>query len=473
MPFAAEEFAGARFGDERLSRRLLEMAERLSSRPEATFPRAARSERELEGTYRFFNNVKVSSEGILEPHAQQTAERMIEGKLVLCAHDTTTMLYPSDFVRRGLGFVNGDDQGFLVHASLAISADDMRRPLGVARFAPWVRQKKRKRRNADGTKLSGAQYAKLADKESARWYEAVADVERRLAGRAAVIHLMDREADAFPLLSKLVEGESRFVIRLSQNRITADPDDVDAPLEHLFTRVEAIENLFDLDVPLTKRRASPAPNDAKIHKARESRVARLQFAATRVKIRRPRYLKQELDWLDVNVVRAWEPAPPAGQDPVEWLLVTTEPVATKAQILQVVQHYRARWLIEEFFKALKTGCAVENRQLESYTALVNMVAVFVPIAWQMLVLRSLGRTAPDEPASLALSEQQLEVLRAFSSRPLGEKPTIGEAMFAVARLGGHLKRNGLPGWRTLAAGVEELLTLEKGWAAAKRARGKL
>jgi DDE family transposase len=72
--------------------------------------------------------------------------------------------------------------------------------------------------------------------------------------------------------------------------------------------------------------------------------------------------------LTLNVVRVWEPKPPRGAPAVCWMLYTSEPIDTAEQLLTIVDQYRSRWVIEEFFKALKTGCAFEKRQLESYRA---------------------------------------------------------------------------------------------------------
>jgi hypothetical protein len=124
--------------------------------------------------------------------------------------------------------------------------------------------------------------------------------------------------------------------------------------------------------------------------------------------------------LTVNVVRVWELETPEGEIPVEWLLFTSEPVDVAPQISQVVDWYRARWVIEEYFKSLKTGCAYEERQLESRHALENALALLLPIAWQLLLLRQLARDEPDRPAASVLPPSQLEsstVQRADHSRP--------------------------------------------------------
>jgi hypothetical protein len=170
--------------------------------------------------------------------------------------------------------------------------------------------------------------------------------------------------------------------------------------------------------------------------------------------------------LSVNVVHVFELGPPAGQKPVEWLLLTSEPVGTPAQIAFVVEGYRARWVVEEYFKAVKTGCAYESKQLESFHTLTNVLAFVLVVAYALLCVRSLTNGGARQPASAVLSPNQLTILRACSHEPLASKPTAREALLAVAALGGHLKNNGDPGWQVLSRGWRKLLDYERGYAIA-------
>jgi hypothetical protein len=151
---------------------------------------------------------------------------------------------------------------------------------------------------------------------------------------------------------------------------------------------------------------------------------------------------------------------------VDWCLITTEAIETAEDVAAIVDAYRARWVIEEYFKALKTGCAFEKRQLETRTAILNALALFAPIAWQLLVLRQLSRDRTDTPADTVLSPLKLRVLQGHKRTKLPEGATVREAMLAIAALGGHIKNNGDPGWIVLGRGYEDLLLLEQGAAIA-------
>ena len=174
--------------------------------------------------------------------------------------------------------------------------------------------------------------------------------------------------------------------------------------------------------------------------------------------------------IQVNLVRVHEPKPPTGEPGVEWLLATTESVTTQAEVERVVDIYRHRWRIEEYFKALKTGCAYEQRQLETRQGLLKALGLLIPIAWQLLVTRDLSRSAPDLPATTTLSTVQLRILRQMTRRKLSRKPTLAEAAMAIAAEGGHLIRNGPPGWQTLGRGLEKLWWTEYGYMLAQKRR---
>jgi hypothetical protein len=214
----------------------------------------------------------------------------------------------------------------------------------------------------------------------------------------------------------------------------------------------------------------PRPLVAK-RPARASRNATVRFAAAAVTLKRPRDHRDPMpSSLAVNVVYAWEMDPPAGEIPIEWRLVTTEPIDSVEQVLRIVEWYRTRWLIEEFFKCLKTGCAYEQRQLESLDTLLVALALFAPIAWQLLLMRHLSRELPDVGAGVAVTARQIAILRTTpGGKTLAATPSIRDALFVVARLGGHLRQNGEPGWLVLTRGMQKLLLMETGWAASEAA----
>lgn len=452
----AREFEAANLGDRRREQRLLRIVEQCRAAPDSSFPDLMLTTAELTALYRFIGSPAITLGAILEPHCLETAKRCAEARRVLVVHDTTEFAFAGDS-RRNLGPLRGQDQGFLGHVALAVAADGSRRPLGVLGAHTWRRQTLRRGQRPQ----SGGGYHKLTDKESARWFELIDQTENRLGGVEA-IHVADREADAFHVLRDALDHGVRFVFRMARDRVLLDPDE-----ERLGRASEVLlsaEDVLQVQVPLSRRAAKPAPRSTE--SARDERTANLAVRSVKTRIGRPNYDRQSPLSLEVNLVYVHEIDTPADVEPVAWVLMTTEPVDTPQQLRAVIEIYRARWLIEELFKALKTGCAFEKRQLESYETLTNALGIFLPIAWHLLLLRHHARSTPDEPAERVLSPVQLDVLRARVPDLLPPRPTAADALRAVAYLGGHfIKRP--PGWLVLGRGLQKLLDLESGWRLAR------
>jgi len=447
---AIDEVRGADFGDRRLSKRLLVLVEKLSVDPSASFPEAAGSDAALEATYRFFRNESVTPERILAPHISATFDRVLAENAVVIAHDTTEFSFTTP--REGLGRINDAGQGFFAHTALAVSADGARRPLGVVGLHTFARHHPPKQ-NKHTERIPES------ERESFRWKALALEVDSRLPRKANAIHVMDSEADAYDLLDGLIANDLRFVTRLKFDRRIRDEDGDEM---RVTDRLPELRGRFVREVQLSARNSPHhETRGRKRNASRTSRLATLEFSSAAISVVPPKYARDKPD-LDLNLVSVVEVDVPDGVEPVTWLLVTTEPVRSNAEIERVVDAYRARWPIEEFFKALKTGCALEKRQLEGLPALLNALAVFVPIAFELLALRTAARSDPERPASMLLRKTQLLVLERHKTARLPPNATARAAFLAIAQLGGHIKNNGEPGWLVLGRGYQKLLDLEEG-----------
>lgn len=449
-----DEVRTANFGDKRLTARLVALSERLAKAPDRSFPKAAGSDAALEATYRFLGNDAVTPATVLQPHVDATAARCAAAETVFVAHDSTEFRFTTH--REGIGRVAGDaTYGFIGHFALAVAAKN-RAPLGVIGFEPIFRERgSRTNRHSERRPVE--------DRESRRWLELVQRADGVL-GETTAVHVMDREADAYELLAALA-GKHRFIIRLNFDRAV----DTTLGRGRISDVVRRAKTLLTREVNLsarTPRRGDP-PSRAKKHPYRTSRAAVLSISAVSVIIRRPNHVGASAPkTLSLNVVRVHEKRVGRDIEPVEWRLVTNERIDSAEDIAAIVDGYRARWLIEEYFRALKQGCAYEKRQLESRHALLNALAVFTPIAWQLLALRQLSRDDRALPADRILSPLKLTILQRHPDVKLRNDPTIRDAMLGIAALGGHIKNNGDPGWQVLGRGYEDLLLLERGAALA-------
>ena len=438
------EFADVDLGDKRRERRSVFVADRLAALPEASLPDAMRGEANLEALYRHLGNEDVTMEGLLAPHRARTAKRARALRVVFAPTDTTSYKFSGEAERDGLGPVNAKDQGFLAHVTLLVAADGTRTPLGVIEAETWVRQE-----------------VKKSEKESARWGRSMLRAAQTAEG-VSLIHVADRESDIYDLLVELTAKKQRFILRAAQDRslVPLKPEDE----TRLFEAARTSPPAFAIDVPISARKSKGNANQDKTFPVRRSRTAHLSFASLTVQLKRPRHASRTKvqEALKVNVVHVFELGPPPGEPPVEWLLLTSEPVGTQDEIAFVVDGYRTRWVIEEYFKATKTGCAFETKQLESFGTLSNLLAYVLVIAYALILMRALSRTGRDEPASAVLAPTQIKILRALNKK-LPPKLTVRTALLAIASLGGHLKNNGDPGWRTLSKGWRKLIDYEAGY----------
>jgi len=382
----------------------------------------------------------------MEPHIEATVERARQAGTVLVVSDTTEFRFSTE--REGLGVLSGQSRdGFIGHFTMVVSADGRRTPLGVVGLQTYVRPARKGKRDSAARKRDPR-------RESLRWRRGVEDASQRLDGVEAV-HVMDREADIYELMSALVSHGHRFIIRSGQERLVDEG--------RLTTTVACAPMRFSREVKLSARTVAPRSGPRRTHPVRRSRLAQLAVSTAQITLRKPRTATEPglRDSVYVNVVRVWETDPPADQEPVEWRLFTSEPVDTQQQVEQIVDGYRTRWVIEEYFKALKTGCNFESSQLESLRTLENLLGIYVAVAWQLLVLRSTSRDEPDRPATDALTRTQLAVLRLIvRAKPIPPDPTIADVARAIAELGGHIKSNGPPGWQVLGRGFEDLRRAE-------------
>lgn len=377
----AEEFAGARLGDERRTARLQSIARAAVRSPAVGFPQMVESDGELEGVYRFLSNDAVEPDAVLAPHVAATMERARQASFCLVIHDTTEFRFNGEAEREGLGLLSRKGRGFFGHFSLAVVPGADRIPLGVCGMERVCRQV---RKNEVRRKHS-YYIAQDPNRESLRWLRMLEAVEDQRDGFQC-IHVMDQEGDMFDLMALAIGRGARFVIRGNKERALAEqPGFVVADLlKQLKPRAYR-----DVDVGARKaKRRELIKSRPRRGAARAQRTARLAIASTSVEIKRPCAARAAERSLKFNIVYVWETSPPKGEEPVDWVLFTTEEVDTVDQLNAIIDYYQCRWTIEEFFKALKTGCAYEKRQLESYDALSNALAIFSVIAWRLLLARS-------------------------------------------------------------------------------------
>lgn len=468
IQWVLDEFSDADLGDKRRTDRLLQMVERFSRNPQTSLPQFLGNEAELEGAYRLLSNPAVTDGNILHPHIQRSGCRVTEAETALVIHDTTDIRFScyGDVLRNKLSRTSTQAQGFRLHTSLAISADGTRFPYGVLASRAYIHKNDAPDTDTyDWWKKRGG----IMDNEQERWLQGIIQAEEN-APDANLIHVCDREGDGYELLGSLVELERRFVIRLGQKRLVFTAEGERMELSDVLAKIPFIKDIsrtIDVQPRYGKETFVQVVPKTKQYKKRRITLA---YRATRVTVKRP-IKRPDLSYIEapttLNIVEVVEQNPPDGELPVQWLLATSEPISTPEEVLQVVQHYTSRWVIEEYHKAIKTGCAYEKRQLESAHALLNTLSMTIPIAVHMLMLRHLVHVQNEMSAETLFSKEELLVMRALTSeKAIPKDVTLSQVIKVIAEIGGHVKANGPPGWQVIYRGYVELVQAKKGFLAA-------
>ena len=272
------EYEGADLGDARRTKRLLEMVDAIAKSPDASLPNIFTGSAALEGSYRLLRNKHVTHEAILEPHRQQTAARGRACEMVIAAHDTTEFKFGKN-PRKDLGQVGkGKSHGFYGHFTLVI-AGDSHLPLGVCALSTHRRDGKQAK---NGGKSGHSKRHNDPENEGLRWFRGVEESAKTLSGYGAVVHVMDREADDYALLSNMRQDGHRFVIRSCYDRRTSVGS---LKLSEVLSKTPQLEG--SRTITISKRGESSMPGQRKRHPPRVKRQAELVVRATRVVVQRP------------------------------------------------------------------------------------------------------------------------------------------------------------------------------------------
>jgi hypothetical protein len=454
LGWAFLEYGDSDLGHAARTNRLVQVASAMIQSPASSIPKAMGDAAQMKGAYRFLSNPEVRSDGILSGHTRRTAERCLAYVDVLILQDTTTVTFNTRKALKDAGPTNDGSKtkGFFAHTSLAVAADSQE-VVGVLEQYLWVRSRKKKPANET------SRQRKQRRRESEHWadnQQKVADVLRQAAAKAEqpaphIIAVFDREGDIFEAMAAMAKIGHSFVIRALRNRLL-DDDDQD-------------QRHYSLNEVASAPVVGYRPVNVRAREGHPARTATLEVRATKVKIKPPRSSGRKGDSIEVNLVLAREVDAPARVEPLCWYLVTREPIETCEQVQRVLEHYEARWIIEEFHMGLKTGCGCEQRQLESIHGLRNFLALATPMAVRLLQLRDAARRDLPWKECNILGSSETAVLVAMRPRMMAKVNSTRELMRVLANLGGFVNRNGDPdpGWRTLWRGFERLKTAAMGY----------
>lgn len=453
--WAEVTFRECGLGDPRRTKRLIKLAVQAAARPDGSTPEQTESWGDCKAAYRLFDQDDVTFDEIVRPHCEQTRASCRPGDVKLIINDTTEVDF--GYARRATGLGptgNGFGHGFFLHSALMVDAADGRVD-GLAGQMLFYRKPKPKRRTSKNTRR------RAADRESVVWGNLVDRVGRALEG-VKWVHVDDRGADDFEVFCRIQGQGNSCVIRAARlNRWLLTPDGRRVRLDALLKELPSRETLT-LEVPA--KDGQPA------------RTATLELRFAEVRMPLPCVLTpwlrdhRPVEPLSLWVVELRETQPPASATPLRWVLYTMERVTDDAAAHTVIEWYKRRPTIEDYHKALKTGCRVEQRYYETAERLERVTGLLSVVAVRLLQLKTAALETPDRPAVEVAPAQWVRLVQVARRKPVNAKMTIREFLRAVAGLGGHLGRkcDGDPGWITLWRGFEKLILLARGADAQKR-----
>jgi IS4 transposase len=437
-----------------------------------------RTKAALDGTYRLMKNKKVTPEGLIEPHLQQSIARTCAYDRVLLVQDTTEVdLSKPERQIEGAGPLSAQSRrGFYLHPLMAYTTQGV--PLGLVECLHWSRvsidttssaSEKRKRQKT----------VPIEEKESYRWVEMTRSGKQiaRAQPSTEYVGISDSESDIYEVFSEVQEGPQNYhlLIRACYDRaITEDetlsPDTEPGESQKISGALKSSSPSFRIEIEVSARTAKMETEQRKRRQTRGSRRVLGEVRVARVTLRPPRRCKGKLPPISCNIVDVREIDPPDSEEPVHWTLVTTLPIDNEGSIREIIEAYKTRWSIELYFKTLKSGLGLEKLQYQTLPRYLNAVMPLLIVAWQVQMLTHVSRAEPDACCEDYVEAVQWQPLWLLShpEKSLPESaPSIHEVMMMVARMGGYIKRKGQgpPGTNVVWRGMRRLEILTMAYAA--------
>lgn len=417
------------------------MAARAAASPAGRVTQVFTDAGEREGAYRFLENEQVAAAAILSAAAHATAKRAWGQPFVHVPVDGSSLRLPDPKGIRGVGSVGtrtAGAHGLKVMNAVVVGADGT--PLGLGHQIWWSRPTRRARRHRH--------QRSIRHKETRHWLEAIEGVQTAWAAAGSPCPLwfqLDREGDFRELLEFMANSSDWVTVRSGQDRRVRD---------HRGKRLKVLMR----EAPLLGQFRLSVPGS----EHRRARTATISVRVREVTLKLRDKQRGGTREVRLGAVLARESrTTPRDEAPIEWLLLTNRSAVTFDDALAVVQGYAQRWKIEQFHRCWKSTCRVQDTQLRSVDAIIRWATLLACVAMRIERLRDLARNSPDEPATIELASYEIEALmwvRANKEPPSTEVPTIRQAVYWIAQLGGYTGKSsgGPPGAATLGRGLQSL-----------------
>jgi hypothetical protein len=489
-----DELGSVRLGDERLNQRVRLLLARKWQFPQRSFSAACRGRAEIDAASRFFNNAKAAPDKIFAAHRAAIVERLRQGghTQVLLVQDTTECDYTTHKKLQGRGPLSSPERrGFFAHNLLVVTPEGV--PLGLWYSFIYARDEP-----ADDR--ADCKHLPIEQKESFRWLEGYREA-CALAGlvpECEVLCVADRESDIYELFVEYAQRQAQglpvaqLLIRSQFDRClepfaplgepTAPPDEPTVPPDEAAAGQPAPDKILGrlaaapllgtvrFHVPEATQRNKKLKGSRQPPVQRSARTVEQEVKAISIQLKPPYRSAAAggaLPPVELFVVEARELHPPAGEEPLVWVLLTTRPVATFEQAGEMLEFYLCRWIIELLHRVLKSGCKVEEIQQRFDFRIKPVIVLYLLVAWRLLYVMRLGRECPELPCDLVFDESEWKpVVVVLKGRAeLAHKPTLGEMVLMVGELGGYVRRKNdpHPGMKSMWIGYMRVADFARCW----------
>jgi hypothetical protein len=437
-----EQWENTDLGDSRRNKRAIKIAQSIIRKPDLSLPNQLEHWAALKAAYRFFNTEEITHEALQRNHRKKLLEKAEKEETVLFIQDTSELDYTSHQATDGLGPIGSHTtKGLLFHSTLAVACkNNDKQILGLAHQIVWTRENTLSHRKQNETRSQRRQ----RPKESSLWKDSLNKIIKPKNVRW--ISVGDRGNDVFDFFTFCESNHWDYLIRVNQDRSVIVENEKQSYLKE-----------FARKLPFGAQKSIYLRGRNNL----QGRNVGLKISWGKVTILHPKNHGKKYANMHIEAwcVRCWEDV----KDGIEWILLTNLPVNNAEEALEKTDWYSARWIIEEYHKCLKTGCAIEKRQLRTKDGLLAILGFLGVIATKLLALKFASRHDPHDLAKNHIPSIDLQILCSYFHLDI-EAITLQTYWRKVASLGGFIgrKSDGDPGWQTLWKGLHRLFDMISG-----------
>lgn len=428
------DFTEISFGDRRLNKRLLKFITESRKQVGQSILGTEQTRGNAKGFYRLLSNEKLQMSELLYTAKHAAISRMTG--TVLLVQDTSDINLNGHKKTEGLGYCSEHIRGVKLHSCIALNPEGI--PFGLIGQSYETRAESK-------SKLNRSEKANrpIEEKESFRWLEMLKESTEGIPDGINAITVCDREGDFYELYAKCLELSKDYIIRVIHDRNSVDNEKTADKI-----RKSRSCGTVTVNIPRNSRKGVPA------------RQTTMEIAYCSVSVKKPLSIKEESvpQNLTMNLVRITELTPPAGQEPIEWILATSLSLRSAEEAMTIVDYYIQRWKIERFHFVLKSGCNAEKIQQRTYEKIKPLLLIYSVISLFIMAITFLGRVAPDMPCDLLFEEDEWKTLYRIANKtkiPPDRPYSMADAVMYLGQLGSYKRApsDGAPGLKAIWKGL--------------------